>query len=206
MAFSLAISGQPSFAQDAASTPAPIEQGLTEAVVAHVNDEVITNYDVIQRIRLLVIEAGIQPTRDDLAELQQYALSALVDERLEMQELQHEEKEQKFTIIATDSVVDDAVTDMARDAHMTGPQMLAALAQQGVGPETLRAQLRAQLSWRDWIRGRYGSQVMVGEDQIRAFQERIGLKATKPNATSPRCSSTLRRPAACGRPSTRPTS
>jgi peptidyl-prolyl cis-trans isomerase SurA len=183
----------PAFAQDAAPAPAAppapapeaapapaVPQGLTEAVVAHVNDEVITNYDIIQRMRLLMVTAGIQPTRDDIAQLQQYALSSLIDERLEMQELRREEKEQKMTIVATDSVVDDALGDMARDAHMTSQQMLTALAQQGIGPETLRSQLRAELSWRDWIRGRYGSQVMVGEDQIRAFQQRLAAEASKP--------------------------
>ena len=60
----------------AAQAPAPaaaapaVPQGLTENVVAHVNDDVITNYDIIQRMRLLVVTAGIQPTRDDLPELQ----------------------------------------------------------------------------------------------------------------------------------------
>jgi peptidyl-prolyl cis-trans isomerase SurA len=172
--FALAFTA-PTFAQDAGQP-----SGLTEDVIAHVNDEVITNYDIGQRMRLLVVTAGIQPTRDDMAELQQYALSALIDERLEMQELKREEKEQKVSIIATDSVVDDEVADMARDAHMTSAQLLSSLAQQGIGADTLRAQLRAQLSWRDWIRGRYGSQVLVGEDQIRAFQARVAAEASKP--------------------------
>jgi len=101
----------PSFAQDASQSAAPAlppppaaPSGMTEAVIAHVNDDVITNYDVGQRMRLLVITAGIQPTRDDLAELQQYALSALVDERLEMQELRREEKENPRTEIGNPGV------------------------------------------------------------------------------------------------------
>jgi peptidyl-prolyl cis-trans isomerase SurA len=189
LAFAVAA---PSFAQDAVTppssatepAPAPAPAGppppLTEDVIAHVNDEVITNYDIGQRMRLLVITSGIQATQADLPQLQQYALSSLIDERLEMQELRREEKEQKIPIIATDSVVDDSIADMARDAHMSSEQLLSTLAQQGIGADTLRAQMRAQLSWRDWIRGRYGSQVMVGEDQIRAFQARVAAEASKP--------------------------
>jgi len=158
---------------------APLEP-LTEDVVAHVNDEVITNYDIIQRMRLLVVTAGIQPTRDDLPELQRYALSSLVDERLEMQELRREEKEQKASIVATDSVVDDIISDLAKQNHMTEAQFMASLAQQGIGAETLRAQVRAQASWQDWIRGRYGSRIRVGEDQIKAFQARMAAEAEKP--------------------------
>src|SRR5580704_10849608 len=142
-------------AQDApppGGPPAPVaEQGLTEAVVAEVNDDVITNYDIIQRMRLLVVTAGIQPTRNDLPELQRYALSSLIDERLELQELQREEKEQKAKIIANDDVIDDVVADMAKDSHMTSEQFMASLAQQGIGADTLRSQLKAQESWQDWI-------------------------------------------------------
>jgi len=178
--------GWPAQAQDAQPAPpaAPQQsvgpQPLSDDVVAEVNDDVITNYDILQRMRLLVVTAGIQPTRDDLPELQRYALSSLVDERLEMQELRREEKDQKTSIIATDSVVDDVIGDYAKQNHMTADQFLASLAQQGIGQDTLRAQLRAQESWQDWIRGRYGSRVRIGEDQIKAFQARMAAEANKP--------------------------
>jgi peptidyl-prolyl cis-trans isomerase SurA len=164
----------------AAPTPAIPASALSESVIAEVNDDVITNYDILQRMRLLVITAGIQPTRDDLPELQRYALSSLIDERLEMQELRREEKEQKATIVATDSVVDDMIENMAKDSHMTSQQLLASLAQQGIGADTLRNQLRAQESWQDWIRGRYGSRLRIGETQIKAFQDRMAAEANKP--------------------------
>ena len=157
----------------------PTPNGLTEAVVASVNDDPITNYDLGQRMRLLVVTAGIQPTRDDLPQLQRYALQSLIEERLEMQELKREEKEQKFTIIATDSDVDDEIADMAKQNHMTGDQFLGVMSQQGIGADTLRSQLKAQLSWQQWIRGRYGSRLRIGEDQIKAFQARLAAEADK---------------------------
>ena len=69
-------------AADAAAAPDPAipASALTESVVASVNDDVITNYDILQKMRLLVVMAGIQPTRNDLPELQRYALSSLIDE------------------------------------------------------------------------------------------------------------------------------
>jgi peptidyl-prolyl cis-trans isomerase SurA len=167
----------PAAAQDAAPIPA---SALTENVVASVNDDVITNYDILQRMRLLVVTAGIQPTRNDLPELQRYALSALIDEHLELQELKRLEKDQKESIIATDSVVDDVIGDMAKQAHMTSDQFLASLAQQGIGADTLRSQLRIQTSWSDYIRGRFGSRLRVGEDQIKAFEARTAAEANKP--------------------------
>jgi peptidyl-prolyl cis-trans isomerase SurA len=63
---------------------------------------------------------------------------------------------------------------------MTSEQFLGSLAQQGNGVDTLRAQVRAHASWQDWIRGRYGSRIRVGEDQIKAFQQRMAAEAEKP--------------------------
>jgi peptidyl-prolyl cis-trans isomerase SurA len=174
----------PAGAQDAPAAAAPDPaipaSALTESVVASVNDDVITNYDILQKMRLLVVMAGIQPTRNDLPELQRYALSSLIDEHLEIQELQREEKEQKANIIATDSIVDDMIADMAKDSHMTSVQFMASLAQQGIGADALRSQLKAQQSWMDWIRGRYGSRLRIGEDQIKAYQLRMAAEANKP--------------------------
>jgi len=169
----------PAAAPAAADTSIPAS-ALTENVVAEVNDDVITNYDILQRMRLLVVTAGIQPTRNDLPELQRYALSSLIDEHLEIQELKREEKEQKTSIIATDSVIDDVIADMAKDSHMTSDQFLSSLAQQGISPDTLRSQLKAQESWQDWIRGRYGSRLRVGEDQVKAYEARMATEADKP--------------------------
>jgi peptidyl-prolyl cis-trans isomerase SurA len=179
----LALLAAPVGAQDTAPAPADAAvpaSALTESVVASVNDDVITNYDILQKMRLLVVMAGIQPTRNDLPELQRYALSSLIDEHLELQELRREEKEQKTNIIATDSVVDDEIADMAKDSHMTSEQFLASMAQQGIGAEAIRTQLKAQESWMDWIRGRYGSRLRISEDQIKAYQARMAAEAGKP--------------------------
>ena len=59
-----ATSAAPNAAAEAAPTVAPPPPGpLTEEVIASVNDDVITNYDLSQRVRLIAVTAGIQPTR-----------------------------------------------------------------------------------------------------------------------------------------------
>jgi peptidyl-prolyl cis-trans isomerase SurA len=174
-----AAAASPSAAPAPAPAPAP-PVGLSERVVASVNDDIISSYDLTQRVRLLVVTAGIQPTNDDLQQIQADALRKLIEERLELQELRREEKEQKFTIIATDADVDDEISGIAKANNLTEDQLVASLAQQGVGAETFRAQLRAEISWQRWIRGRYGSRLKIGEDQIKAFQQRMAIEADKP--------------------------
>jgi peptidyl-prolyl cis-trans isomerase SurA len=161
----------------AAEAPPP---ALSEGVVITVNDELISTYDIVQRMRLLIVTSGIQPTEQNLPALQQEAARSLVDEHLEMQDLRDESKTQKFDLIASDAEVNDELADIARSNNTSADQLLSQLAAQGVGPETFKDQLRAEISWRGWIRGRYGSRIVIGDDQIKAFQKRIEAEAGKP--------------------------
>ena len=163
-----------------AAAPTKPPPPISESVVATVNDDLITSYDVIQRMRLLIVTSGIQPTEANLPDIQHEALRSLIDERLEMQDLREEGKTQKFNLIASDSEVDDELSDIARSNNTSSTQLLANLAAQGVGADTFRDQLRAEISWRGWIRGRYGQHLAVGDDQIKAFQKRLEAEAGKP--------------------------
>ena len=113
-----------------AATTAP---ALSESVVVTVNDDIVSTYDIIQRMRLLIVTSGIQPTEQNLPDIQREALRSLVDERLEMQELKAQGKTQKFNLIASDSEVDDELADIARSNNTSATQLLANLQAQGVG-------------------------------------------------------------------------
>ncbi len=161
--------------------PAPTgPQPLQESVAAIVNDDIISTYDLGQRMRLLIAVSGAQPTQETLPQFQREALSGLVDERLQIQELRRVEKQQKIDILATDQEVDEEISGMAQQNNMTRDQFLGALGGQGIGGGTLRQQIRAQMSWQRWIRGRYGSRLRIGDDQIRAAQLRLAATAARP--------------------------
>jgi peptidyl-prolyl cis-trans isomerase SurA len=173
----------PATALPAAALPAAapvMARPLTESVAAVVNDDIISTYDLAQRMRLLIATSGIQPTQDTLPQFQQEALVSLVDERLQMQELRKVSKEQKVAIIATDEEVQDELADMAKENNLKPDGFVQALASQGIGKETLYAQIRAQVSWQRWIQGRYGTRLRIGEDQIKATQARLVAAAAKP--------------------------
>jgi peptidyl-prolyl cis-trans isomerase SurA len=172
----------PAAAQEVATSQAPPAQprGMSESVAAVVNDQIISTYDLAQRMRLLIVTSGVQPTAQTLPQFQREALISLVDERLQIQELRRLEKDQKITLIASDQEVDEELSEMARGNNMTGEQFLGVLRSQGIAPDTMREQLRAQVSWQRWIRGRYGSRLRIGEDQIKAAQDRLAATSTKP--------------------------
>jgi peptidyl-prolyl cis-trans isomerase SurA len=162
--------------------PAPPQAArpMTESVAAIVNDEIISTYDLAQRMRLLISTTGAQPTQDSLPQFQQEALISLVDEHLQIQELRRVEKDQKFSIVISDDEIRDELADMAQQSNLKTDGLIAALKSQGIGQDTLFEQIRAQRSWEKWIRGRYGSRLRIGEDQIKATQQRLIAAASKP--------------------------
>ena len=174
----------PPSAPPEAAAPAPPAytpmRPMTEAVAAIVNDEIISTYDLAQRMRLLIATTGVQPTQETLPEFQRQALVSLVDERLQLQELRRVEKDQKFAIIASDEEVQEELGAMAQQNNLKIDGFLSALKSQGIEPGTLYQQIRAQMSWQKWIRGRYGSRLRIGEDQIKATQVRLTAAASKP--------------------------
>ena len=99
-AFAAAAAPQYAFAQAPAAAPAAAApaapaapRGLSESVAAVVNDDIISTYDLAQRMRLLIATSGIQPTQQNIAQFQREALVSLVDERLQIQELRRQERE-----------------------------------------------------------------------------------------------------------------
>ncbi|CAN5146245.1 peptidylprolyl isomerase [soil metagenome] len=191
LALTVASLGLPALAQDAApavvSAPdaapaaaAPPPNPLSESVAAVVNDDIISSYDLMQRMRLLMVTSGLQPTQENLPQLEQEALRSLIDEHVQMQELHRLEKAQKITIISTDKEVEEQISDIAKGNNLTAAQLTQQLSAQGVGIDTWKAQIRADTSWQSWISGRYGSRLRIGDDQIKAFERRAAEASSKP--------------------------
>ncbi len=164
---------------DIGPAPAPAtapaaQPGLVEGVVAVVNDEIITSYDLRQRMTLIIATSGVRVNQENLPQIQQQALRSLVDERLQMQELK------RFEVNIPDAQVDAEIGELAASNNTTAEALFAQLAQAGIHPDTLRSQVRAQIGWRILVTERFRSRARIGEDQIDATLQRIQAASAKP--------------------------
>lgn len=154
---------------------APAQAQDVEGVAAIVNDEVISTYDVRQRMRLILVSTGVQPDEQLLMRVQAQALRALIDERIQMQEAR------EYEIEVEETEVDDAMSNLARQNNTTADQIAAELGQFGVDVSTLEDQLRAEIAWNILISGRYRTRVRVSDDQITDTLRRLAASAAKPS-------------------------
>ncbi|HUO21353.1 MAG TPA: peptidylprolyl isomerase [Caulobacteraceae bacterium] len=156
---------------------------MNESVAALINDQIISTYDLQQRMRLMVLTSGVQATADSLQQIAQEALRALTDEHLEMQELeriQKRQKDKKDTLIATDKEVDDEIANLAKANNLTYAQLKGSFAAAGVDIQSLRDQVRTQISWQRLVGGMYGSRIKIGDDQVAAELRRLADAASQP--------------------------
>ena len=142
-------------------------------VAAIVNDEVISISDVAQRARLLLITLGVPSTQENLRQVLPRALEELIEERLQLQ------KAAEYELEIADEEIDASVADLARQNQTNLEGLYNTLLQNGVNPQTLREQMRAEIAWRRIINGLYGQRIRISQLQIDGMLERIESDATE---------------------------
>lgn len=164
-------------AERAPTTARPVEPEFTlaDGIVATVNDQIITGFDLRQRMLAIIAMSQVQPTEENLPAIQQQALQALIEERLQAQEITNYK-----TLIITDEEVDREIAGMAQEVGATPASYLEFLAQGGIRPQTLREQLRTELGWRDLVGGRFNSRARVSRGQVAQAVRQATEAASKP--------------------------
>ena len=163
----------PALGQEASSGP---RGQVVDGVVATVNDQIISQSDVRNRMRMILLSFPGQPDEEVLREVQQRAIEGLIDEKVQLQEFSKLVKDEKIS----DAEIDEQIARLAQQNRMTPEQFTANLARAGVSVSSLREQQEAEIAWTALIRGRYGKQVRVSELRVDEMLERIEASLDKP--------------------------
>jgi peptidyl-prolyl cis-trans isomerase SurA len=111
-----ALASAPALGPD---SQAPQLPPLGEGILMSVNKDMITSYDLKQRMLLLMVTSGVQVTQENYSSFQQQAVNSLVEERLQAQEMAH------WKVKVEDKEIDEEIERMGRQSGMTGAQLLA---------------------------------------------------------------------------------
>jgi peptidyl-prolyl cis-trans isomerase SurA len=122
-------------------------------VVVVANGSPITAYDIEQRSKLLASSSHKTPPRQDV-------INELINERIEIA------KAKTYGLEIKDKDVDKAFTTMALRQHITVAQFSQLLGRTGIEPSTVKARLRAQMTWSELVRGKFGPSLEVGDSDV----------------------------------------
>jgi len=138
-----------------------------ERIVAVVNDQVISEYDLNLRMSLIVAATGGVSSQEEYQKLRKSVLDTMVDELLQIQEAK------QFEVEATDSEIDNAITNIARNNNMSRDDFTRYLQSIGSDISTLHPQIESSIVWQQLIQGRFGAQTQVSEAEVDAVLNRL---------------------------------
>lgn len=122
-------------------------------VVVVANGSPITEIDIQQRTKLMATSTHKNPTRQEV-------IQELIDDRLKIA------KARVYGLEVTDRDVDQAFEGMATRQHITPAQFAQVLERAGISPAAVKARVRAELTWNQLVRGKFGSSLQISESDI----------------------------------------
>jgi peptidyl-prolyl cis-trans isomerase SurA len=129
-------------------------------VVVLANGSPITAYDIEQRTKLVAQSEHKTPPRQEI-------IQSLIDDRIKI------DKAKSYGLIVTDDEVNEAFNNMAARQHIPTPQFVQFLTRSGIAADTVKARIRAELTWNQLIRGKFNTVLQVGESDVAvAMRER----------------------------------
>ncbi len=138
-----------------------------ERIAAVVNDDAISVFDLVQRIKLVIFSSGLPNTPEVMQKIGPQVLRALIDEKLRLQEA----KRQKVTV--SDAELKAALAQIERGNRIPPGTLESYLRARGIDPETVIEQVRAQIAWSRLVALRRKSEIKVSEDEVDAEIKRI---------------------------------
>jgi peptidyl-prolyl cis-trans isomerase SurA len=129
--------------------PAPVHA----QVVVIANGSPITELDIAQRSKLLS-----EMTHKTLS--RQEVIDELINDRIKIS------KAKSYGFELPDKEIDEAYQGMATRQHLSAAQFDQLLQRSGILPATLKARIRAELTWSQLVRGKFGAALQVSDADI----------------------------------------
>jgi peptidyl-prolyl cis-trans isomerase SurA len=149
----------------AAATPARAQQ--VQRIAAIVNDEVISFFDLVSRIRMVVVSTRLRDSPEVRRRLAPRVLKSLIDERLRLQEA----KRRNVSVSKRD--MGRAVAAIEKQNKLSAGGFEGFMRRAGIEVETVRDQLRANIAWSKLVRRRLRPRVNVGEEEVEEVLNRL---------------------------------
>ncbi len=142
-------------------------QARTEGIAAVVNQDAISMTDLNDRMRMIIVSAGLPPSKEIQDKLLKQVLNDLIDEQLKVQEAKRKEIEVSQGEVAA------GFARIASQNNLSAEQFAAAIRRDGVSPATLERQIRAQIGWSKLIQQEMRPKVIVTDTDIDDYIGRL---------------------------------
>src|SRR5438270_5294769 len=143
-------------------------------IAAIVNDEVISLFDLVSRVRMVLISSSIPDTPENRQRVAGQVLRSLIDEKLELQEAKRQ------NVTATDAEINKALDQIEKQNNMKSGALNEFMKARGIDRGALVDQLTASIVWAKLVKRQTVQNTTISDNEIDD-----GLKRVKEHAGEP---------------------
>lgn len=154
-----------------AGTDARSEEGeLVDRIVAQVNDDIITLYELNRKAspyirRVKAMGRPLDEERRMIYELREKVLNQMVDEKLTEQEIQ------RHNIRVSEEAIDKTIEEMKKRTLMTDQQLRASLEKEGLSMDEYRERMKNQILRVRLVNREVKSKIVITDEDIQAYYQ-----------------------------------
>lgn len=146
----------------------------SQRIVAIVNDEIISGFDLSSRIDLIVLSSQLPKTLQVRKRIQAQVLRGLIDDKLRLQEAR------RLKLNVTEQEFLGAVRRIEKNNRMKPGGMDELLKRNNIDRVTFNTQIEATISWQKIVRRQVRGRVKISADAVDKAIARISANRGKP--------------------------
>jgi len=145
-------------------------------IAAIVNDEVISAFDLVSRIRMVLISSSIPDTPETRQRIAAQVLRSLVDEKLELQEAKRQ------NVTATNDEINKALDQIEKQNNMKSGALNEFMKTRGIDRGALVEQLTASIVWAKLVKRQTVQSTTISDGEIDDALKRVKEHSGEPQS------------------------
>ena len=141
-----------------------------------VNDEVISIFDLISRVRLVMLSSNIADTPETRQRIAPQVLRSLIDEKLQLQEAKRQ------SVTASDEELNKGLEQIEKQNNMRPGQLNEYMKSRGLDRGQLVDQLTASIVWAKLVKRQAAQSASISDDEIDEALKRVKEHAGEPQS------------------------
>ena len=151
------------------------EAAVVDRIVAVVNEDIVTQYDIEMLLRPMAESIKrqnlpLERERQTLAKLREEMLDNLINTKLTEQEVK------RYKIAVTDEEIENHIRQVKQRRSLTDESLKAGLAQEGLTLEEYRKEVKLQIQRSKLVNREVRSKVVITQADIKDYYEKNRLK------------------------------
>lgn len=140
-------------------------------IAAVVNNQVISTFDLNERVAMAMATTGIPNTEENRSRLAPQILRQLVDERLQL------EDGTRAGITIPDERIKEGISQIERQSNQPPGSLEAFLSTHGLSTTSLYAQVRAQMTWAEIVMKKIRPRIHISDQEVARYVARKSPQA-----------------------------